>query len=302
MLHTRLRLLAALAAALVLLLSACTATPEPAAPPGVPADVLIRAAMGQTTSAGSSRFALTSTTTIGGTDVTFAGEGSYDYARRTGQMVFQVPGPQAEAAGGTIEQRMLGDELYLMLPQQPEVFYKLLVSDVAGTTLGSSTDPTAALQALTGVSEVNRIGTEQIRGQETTHYEGRYDVAQALAGTEGLPKVVLQSTLGRTTLEQVPFEAFLDAEGRVVKFEQRIEMPASPLTGDQPLISTSAIELFDFGTEVTVTAPPGEAIRDGAPLLAALQELTPQQPVPPAPAPPPPGEPAPAPPVPVPAG
>ncbi len=295
MLHSR-RAAACVAAAVLLALPGCRDGSTSAAPEGPAPDVMIRAATAQTTGAGSSKFALTSTTAIGDQDVTLAGEGAYDYARKTGQLVFQVPGAEGETSGGTIEQRILGEDLYLTLPEQPEVYYKLLVNDVAGTALGNSTDPTAPLQALTGVAQVTKVGVVKIRGQKATHYRGLYDVAQAVAQAQGPAKAVLQATLGRTTLQQVPFDAYLDSAGRMVKFEQRLELPPTQFTGDKPVISTFTLELYDFGIAVTVVAPPGAAVRDGAPLLAALREVTPQPP--PAPAPP---APAPAPPAPPPA-
>lgn len=268
MLRSRLLVLPALAA---LALTACGGASEPAAPPGPVADVLIRAAATQTTGAGSSKFALTGTTAIGGQEVTFAVEGTYDYAQRIGQLSFDVPPAAGQPAGGTIEQRIIGNDLYLMLPQQPGVFYKLLVSDVAGTLLGNSTDPTVALQALAGVSDVKKVGANQVRGIQATHYQGEYDVVQASAKAEGAAKAILDSTLGQFALEKVPFDAYLDGEGRLVKFEQRLELPASAQTGGQALSSTFSIELFDFGTPVTVVAPAAESVRDGAPLLDALK-------------------------------
>lgn len=295
MLHSRGRL-AALAAACLLALSACSDDPASTASDRPAPDVMIRAATAQTTGAGSSKFALTSTTAIGDQDVTLAGEGAYDYARKTGQLVFQVPGAEGETAGGTIQQRILGEDVYLTLPEQPEVFYKLLVNDVAGTALGSSIDPTATLQTLTGVAQATRVGEVKIREQKATHYRGQYDVAQALAQAQGPAKAILQATLGRTTQQQIPFEAYLDSAGRVVKFEQRLELPPTQFTANKPIVSTFTLELYEFGTVVTVVAPPGEAIRDGAPLLAALREVTPQAPPPPVPPAPAPAEPAPVPP------
>ncbi len=270
------------------------------APPGPAPDVLIRAAAAETTGAGSSRFALSSTTAIGGKDVTLAGEGSYDYAKKIGQLSFDLPGAGGQPSGGTIEERIIGNDLYLMLPRQPDSsFFKLLVSDVAGTSLGNSTDPTASLQALAGLVNVAEVGTERVRDVETTHYSGEYDVAQALAQAQGPAKAILETTLGDAAIQRVPFDAYLDEQGRVVKFEQRLELPASAQTGGQPLISTFTIELFDFGTVVDVVAPPAESVRDGAPLLASLKNVGPRPPAPPAPAPPLPGEPAPPAPAPV---
>lgn len=271
------------------------------APPGPAPDVLIRAAAAETTGAGSSRFVLTSTTAIGGQDVTLAGEGSYDYANKIGQLAFDLPGGGGQPSAGTAELRIIGNDLYLMAPQQPGSFYKLLVSDVAGTPFGNSTDPIAILQALAGTGNVTEVGTERVRDVETTHYAGEYDVAQALAKAEGAAKAILETTLGNAALQRVPFDAYLDEQGRMVKFEQRLELPASAQTGGQPLISTFTLELFDFGTAVSVVAPPPEMVRDGAPLAAFLKRDAPQQPPsPPAAAPPPPA--APAPPAPAPPG
>lgn len=252
---------------------------------GPDASGLVQAAATGSTQIGSSKFSLTSTTAIGGQDVTFAGEGAFDYVKKTGQLRFAVPGADGSPdGGGTIEQRIIGPDLYLTLPQQAGVFYRLKVADVAGTSLGASTNPTASLEALKGASGVQRVGTETVRGVETTRYEGTYDVAEAIASASGPSKAVLASTLGSTTLEAVPFNAYLDGEGRLVKFEQELELPATPQTGGDVLKSRTVLELYDFDTVVTVTAPPAASVRDGAPLLAALRAALPASPEPSEPA------------------
>lgn len=281
--------------ALALALSGCAGSgaETPAAAPSQSPDgkAAVLAAADRTTSVGSSKFVLTSTTAIGGQDVTFAGEGAFDYVEKTGQLTFDVPGADGQSAGGgTIEQRIIGPDLFLTLPQMPGVFYELKVADVAGTSLGGSTDPTAALQALQGVEDVEQVGTETLRGVEATHYEGTYDVQAAIAAATGAAKAVLTATLGASTLDAVPFDAYLDPEGRLVKFEQELELPATSQTGGEPLRSRTVLELFDFGAEVVVTPPPADKVRDGAPLLAALRAALPK----PTAAPSPPAVPSPA--------
>ena len=240
---------------------------------------LVQAAATGSSKIGSSKFSLTSTTAIGGQVVTFSGEGAFDYVKKTGQLKFAVPGADGSADGGvTIEQRIIGPDLYLTLPQQAGVFYRLKVADVVGTSLGASTNPTASLEALKGASDVQKVGTETVRGVETTRYEGTFDVADAIASASGPSKAALSSALGSTTLEAVPFDAYLDGEGRLVKFEQELELPATPQTGGDVLKSRTVLELFDFDTAVTVTAPPAASVRDGAPLLAALRAAQPSSP------------------------
>ena len=272
-----------------LALTACSSggsgDPQAGASRGPDASGIIQAAATSSGSTGSSKFSLSSTTTIGKQDVTFMGEGAFDYAKKSGQLTFAVPGADGSPdGGGTIEQRIIGADLYLTLPQQAGVFYKLKVADVAGTSLGASTDPTAPLQALKGASGVEEVGKETVRGVETTHYEGSYDVAEAIASASGPSKAVLASTLGATTLKEVPFDAYLDGEGRLVKFEQELELPPTPQTGGDVLKSRTVLELYDFDTVVTVSAPPAASVRDGAPLLAALRAAVPASPAASAPA------------------
>lgn len=254
------------------------------APPGPAPEELIRAAAAQTTGAGSSKFALSSTTSIGAQDVTASGEGAYDYTKQSGQLTFVLPGRGGQRSGGKVELRILGNDLYLMAPQEPGAFFKLLVSDLAGTAFGNSTDPVAVLQALDGVGTVTTVGTERVRDVETTHYSGEYDVAQALAKAQGAAKLILKTTL--QTAQRVPFDVYLDQQGRVVKFEQRVQLPASAQTGGQPLVSTFLLELFDFGTPVNVSVPPADMVRDGAMLAESLKKGPQRPPAAPAPAPP----------------
>lgn len=255
------------------LLTGCSGSDAPAAPAGPAADVLVKAAAAKSSGAGSSKISVLSTTEGAGRSVVSSGEGAYDYAKKTGQLAFSVPGADGQAAtGGTIEERIVGEDLYLSLPQPAGVFYKLKVADVAGTSLGGSTDPTAPLQALQAVTGVKEVGTEQVRGVEVTHYEGEYDVEQALAAAQGPAKTILQTALRGASIESVPFDAYLDEEGRLVKLVQVIEIPATAATGGAPLRAETTIELYDFGTDVTVAVPPAASVRDGAPLLAALRQ------------------------------
>ena len=228
---------------------------------------LVRSSAEATQEAGSAKIELSSETTVGGQTVAFTGAGAFDAAAQRGTFDLEVP-----AAGGRIEQRIVDDMIYLSLPQEPGVFYSLKLSDVAGTALGGSTDPTAGFQSLKAASDdVEEVGTETIRDVETTHYTGTFDVAEAIEQAQGPTKSVLESTLGTAGLESVPFEVYLDDEGRVRRFVQTLELPASEQTQGQPLTSRTSVDVFDFGTTVEVEPPPADKVKDGAPLLQALQ-------------------------------
>lgn len=269
----------ALLAAAALLLAGCSGgstaaggAPSPTPSPTDPAPAaLVRAAAAATDKQGSSRYSLTTSTKVGGADVVFSGEGVLDWKAGTGQTSYDVP-------VGTVQQRLLGTDLYLSLPQQPGVFFKLAAAQVAATPLGGMVAPTAQLHMLAAVGEAEVVGSEEVRGEPTTHYRGSYDVARALRGARGLQSSALKSSLGAAAaLPRAPYDVFLDAEGRLRRLQQTVEVPASPAPGNAPpLTVTTTLELYDFGVAVKVVSPPGATVRDGAPLLEALRKALPQ--------------------------
>lgn len=220
----------------------------------------------QGTEVTSSRFALTSTSTIGGTDVEFGGEGAFNYASGNGEMRFTLPG-----GAGELRQLVVGEILYMQLPNEPGSFYELRLADLVDTSLAGTTDPTGGLQALEAANDdVVEVGRDEVRGRQTTHYRGTYDVKESLKVVKGATATLLQKTLGDTDLSAVPFDAYIDDEGRLVRMDQVLEI-TSPQQQGQKIQVQSRVELFDFGVKVNVTAPPAEQIKDGAPLLAMLK-------------------------------
>ncbi len=239
------------------------ATPD--APAGSAAVALVRSAAATSTGAGSARFALTSRTQVQGEPLDIRGTGAFDFAGREGTLSLALP-------AGTVEQRVVDGNVYLALSQQPGVFYRLTLAQVQGTSLGGSTDPSASFQSLDAVSDgVTVVGRETVRDTGTTHYRGKIDVKKALASADAAARQLAEATLGRSGQDTVPFDAWLDDDGRLRKYVQALSIPAGPSTGGQPVMSTTTLELFDFGTAVDVTAPPASAVKDGAPLLRALK-------------------------------
>jgi hypothetical protein len=276
--------------------------PSPSSSPSLSPTQLVQEASAKTMAAGSANFALASSAAVGDNAVVLKAEGAYDFAAKSGVATFDVPTADGQGTAGRIEQRIIGDSMFLSLPAAPEVFYQLPVADVAGTALGASADPTAALQALVGAGVVEEVGEEEVRGVPTTRYQGTYDVRDALAVAQGPAKAILETALAGSQLVLVPFDAYLDSEGRLVKYQQRVELPAGPETGGQVVTSVLTLELFDFGAPVSVVPPPPEAVKPGGPLLDAIRETVPKVvPAPPPVEPAPPVEPPPAaPPAPVP--
>ena len=261
----------------VALLAGCTGPAEqakakPAPSPSGPAPTaLVRAAAVETDEQSSARYSLMTTTKVNGTDVVLSGVGVLDWAADKGETTYDVP-------GGQVNQRLLGKRLFLALPQQPGIFFELKTADVAASPVGGMVDPTAQLHLLAAVSDAEVVGKEEVRGEETTHYRGTYDVARAIRGTaDPQQQAALKSLLGAgARMAQAPYDVFLDDDGRLRRLKQTIEVPASDATGGQKLSVETTLEFYEFGVEVIVKGPPGATIRDGAPILAALRKALPQ--------------------------
>jgi hypothetical protein len=271
--RTSRRLSVLLAGATAALLVGCSdgggdtsAAPSPSSEPPAPAAVVRSAAM-QTDGMMSSRYVLTTSTEQDDAEVVFMGKGIYDWSTDTGQTTYDVP-------VGTVQQRLVGPDLYLSLPQQPDAFFKLLVADVAATPLGGTVDPSAQLHMLAAVADAELVGEEEVRGVQTTHYRGSYDVGRALRGARGLQQTALRSSLGAAAdVTEATYDVFLDDAGRLRKLTQTVEVPATAERGGTPATVTTTLELWDFGITVEVMAPPGDKVRDGSPLLAALRQV-----------------------------
>lgn len=226
----------------------------------------IAAAVDETAQVDSYRFELTSSTSTGDQLVEFTGSGVATSDGSAGQMTFSLPG-----GAGELRQRIVDGVLYLELPQQPGVFYELQVSDLVDTSLGASTDVTAGLQALSGVSDdATEVGQEDVRGEPTTRYSGTLDAAAALDVVQGPLRDQLDKVLAGSDVARVPFDAWIDEQGRIRRLDQTLTITNPELKG-QELEVSSRLEVYDFGVEVDVTAPPASAVRDGAPLLDALR-------------------------------
>lgn len=259
-------LLPALALLALPVLAGCGSSSEDASPaaasPSASAsqdfDTLVQAAAAKST-ATSSKIVLTSRTQLDGQDISFVGEGAYDYAAKRGRFTFELPG-----GAGKIEQRIIDENLYLALPQQPGVFFKLTLADLVGTSLGNTVDPSASLEVLDVLEGVKETGTEQVRGVEATVYQGTLDPKKALEKAQGAARTVVQNGLAKLPVDSVPITVYLDDQGRVIKLDQVVELPSG-------LKSTTTVEVFDFGTTVTVAEPPAAAVKDGGPLVEALK-------------------------------
>ncbi len=289
-------LLALLAAAL---LSGCagssesdssgSASPQAVVSEGADSAVVLAAA--RTSDAGSARMAMTITMTMAGVPgldgpVELGAAGEFDFAGQRGQMrldysgLLAALGAQAEQAKGFMpdEMRMDGKVMYMRMPALETVrpgksWLKLDVAALAaqqgvdqsliGSQFGQN-DPSQFLQYLEGAStRVQEIGREQVRGVETTRYHAAVDLTKAPDYLPDEQRARYEQAIAQLTkqtgLDEVPVDAWIDDEGLLRRMTMNMSFAAAG-AGDASMLMT--MELFDFGVDVQVEAPPESKVLD----------------------------------------
>jgi hypothetical protein len=235
----------------------------------------------KTSDAGSARVSFTGTVAgIPGGPFTMTGEG--EFAGQRGRMTFDMS-DFAEGTGGAFggEMEMVMDRFVIYMKFPPELAAQLpggrpwLKIDLkqAGKELGidfeelmqfQQADPTQSLQYLRGASEdFEEIGSEEVRGVETTHYRGTVDLHKVAEQAPEDARAAFERVIDLVGVDEMPFEVWIDDEGlaRRMKYEQ----PLPAADGSQGRMELT-MEMYDFGVEVDVEPPPANEVTD-------LQEL-----------------------------
>ena len=131
--------------------------------------------------------------------------------------------------------------------------------DVSQMT-GQQSDPTQTLAYLKGAAgEVDDLGTENVRGVETTHYRAMIDPEKAWEQAGAITdREALRKTLDQIGDEPFPTDVWVDGDGlaRRIAISVPMETPQGKVAMDM------AMEFFDFGTEVDVEPPPANEVTD----------------------------------------
>ncbi len=244
------------AAALLIMLAACGSESANAAE-------VVRAAPAKTAAAGSAKVAMSLAISTGGLDGTLTGEGVVDLKNGRGALTIDLGSLGGSLATGTVETVLDSDGIFVKLPRVAPAAKPWIKLDLkalagqAGVNTGSlgqlqSADPSQALEFLKGAADdMKKVGSEKVRGADTTHYRGALDLQKAAAGAPALNTVV--SALGAAT---VPTDVWIDGEGRMRKMI--LTVPSGK----------AEFEMYDFGTPVDVEEPLPSQVTDLATLFS----------------------------------
>jgi hypothetical protein len=233
----------------------------------------VAAAATKTIDTASFRVSYRATMNVQGQSFSFAGRGAVDSAAGTAEMAMNlsglpVPGGSAVAAKVVFA----GGVMYMNMPllaqglPHGKTWVKLDVrkaASAAGFDLDAlgGLDPKRGLNQLLGAGNAEKIGTETIRGEETTHYRAVVDLADA----SGLPPAE------RKALEQalkgidgrLPVDVWIDGSGRVVR--EAVSFDYGAALGNARMAMT--MDFSDFGAPVAVTVPAASDVADITHLL-----------------------------------
>ncbi|WP_335935403.1 hypothetical protein [Streptomyces sp. PTD5-9] len=215
--------------------------------------------------AGSARVRTSMETAAGGTRVTIRGRGTYDFRGRAGRLKVVLP---EDAAGADkhrpITELLVPGALYMMnrgagVPADKWVRVDTTTLADGNLVTGGATDPMVAAELLRGAREVTYVERTVLAGVGVRHYRGVADIGRAAReASPGSREALAAAAKGFRALT-VPFDVYLDEQGRVRKVRHRFRFANE----GPPVEVTSTMLLSDFGVPVSVRLPDARDIYTG---------------------------------------
>ncbi|MFZ3471290.1 hypothetical protein ACODT3_20155 [Streptomyces sp. 4.24] len=216
----------------------------------------VRAAADTLAKTGSARARTAMEMATGGTRVTIRGEGGVDFKSRMGQLLVMLPDDaKGKAEHRPITELLVPGALYMKnrgagVPDDKWVRVDTTALADGNLVTGGATDPMAAAELLRGAQDVTYVGETEVAGTKVRHYRGTTDIARAAAAASPAVKGSLEAAAKGFSKDAVPFDAYLDAEGRLRKVCHRFTY-----VNNGVIDVSSTTLLYGFGTPVTVVLP-----------------------------------------------
>ena len=154
----------------------------------------------------------------------------------------------------------LGGKSHLSMDMADALAQAGIDADLGEIISAQSADPTAGLTVLRGASEVEELGTEEIRGTETRHLRVTVDLDKMVEESPEAVSEDMQALRELYTSDTAVVDVWLDDEDRVRRYTQTTDYDELDLPGDaaQAMAGKSmtiTTEYFDFGREVDIALP-----------------------------------------------
>ncbi|MFJ5777436.1 hypothetical protein [Streptomyces sp. NPDC093094] len=195
----------------------------------------------------------------GGTRVTIRGEGVYDYTRQLGRLKVLLPrDPTGRSEHRPITELLAPGALFMKnrgagVPADKWVRVETAGLSDGNLVTGGATDPFAAAEVLRGTRSAEFVGTTDLAGTQVRHYRGTADLTVAARSASKGGRASLSAAAKGFATAVVPFDVFLDSEGRIRKIRHRFSFVNSTREGTVAVASTTL--LYDFGALADVRLP-----------------------------------------------
>ncbi|MCX5012664.1 hypothetical protein OG765_16880 [Streptomyces sp. NBC_00555] len=228
------------------------------------AAAVVRGAADALMAAGSARARTAMEMATGGTRVTIHGEGGVDFKNRMGQLLVMLPADvKGKAEHRPITELLVPGALYMKnrgagVPDDKWVRVDTTTLADGNLVTGGATDPLVAAELLRGVQEVTYVGETEVAGTKVRHYRGTTDIGRAAGSASAEVRGALEAAAKGFSKDTVPFDVYLDEEGRLRKVRHRFTY-----VNNGVIDVSSTTLLYGFGTPVTVVLPPSGDIYAG---------------------------------------
>lgn len=247
----RLGLLALSAGAVAMAASGCSSPTVSVASDPVAA---VRNAAADSAKIHTAKVATSVTMTVGAASRQFTGLGEFDFERQVGAIVLQTP-----QSPSPLDEIITPSTLYLRVSGANTKWKWVDATKLPDGDLISAgyTSPVFDFALLRGVSNdaVHYVGQDTVRSTGVAHYTGTLDLAESASQAQNPIKDELLAAAHSFSEKTVPFDAYLDAQGRLRRVVAHFTFPAeAPQKGEVQI--AAATDLFDLDQPVTVVTPP----------------------------------------------
>jgi hypothetical protein len=235
-----------------------------------------------TANAGTVQLSMTGSVSASGIEIPLRSTGAFDLKNKRGHMevTTSVPGKgdiKIEELLDGLVVYMRSDALTSNLPDGKH-WIKLdlqklgksegLDMNSAMSTGGS--DPTQMLSYLNAASDsIDRIGTQVVRGTQTTHYHVVVDLLKIASTVPAAKQAAVRRTFRHEVelvgTHTIPIDVWIDSQGLVRR--EHFDISMHPATVTVPVEMEMTIDFFDFGAPVHVVPPPARMVADLADLV-----------------------------------
>jgi len=209
----------------------------------------------------------------GGTRVTIRGQGVYDYRASVGRLKVVLPqDPSGAEEHRPITELLAPGALYMKnrgagVPADKWVRVETASLSDGNLVTGGATDPLAAAELLRGARRVTYVGKSEFAGVAVRHYRGIIDMTAAARAASPASRQSLAAAAKGFAKDQVPFDVYLDDQGRIRKVRHRFSFvnanvdakgaAAAPgKSGKREVVDVASTTLlYGFGVPANIELP-----------------------------------------------